>query len=42
MRKEVGERRGTCGHAGIWGKRVDKEAFGEGSRVSEEMVGKKM
>lgn len=42
MQKEVGERRGACGHIGFWGKRVDKEAFGEGHRVAEEMVEKKM
>lgn len=42
MQKEVGERRGACGHAGVWGKRVDKDTFGKGSRVAEEMVEKKM
>lgn len=38
----MGEGRGACGHAGVWGKRVNKEAFGECSRVAEEMVEKKM
>lgn len=42
MQKEVGERRGAYGHAGVWGKRVDKEASGKGSRVAEGMVEKKM
>lgn len=39
----VGERRGTRGHVEVWGKSTGMEAFGEGSRVAEEMmVEKKM
>ena len=42
MQKVVGDRRGTCGHTEVWGKSMDMEAFGEGKRVAEEMVEKKM
>lgn len=41
MQKVMGERRGTCGHAEVWGKSMDMEAFGEGNRVPEEMVKKR-
>lgn len=37
-----GERKDACGHTGVRGKRVDKEAFEKGSRVAEEMAEKKM
>lgn len=42
MQKVMGERRGTRGHAEIWGKSVDMEAFGEGSRMAEDRVETKM
>lgn len=38
MQKELGGKRGACGHTGLLGKRGDEEAFGRGSRVAEEMV----